>query len=122
MPLFLLMGIFANLLDDRLSTSRPCGAAVERERTGDVLGETTTSLMEKRTCLADRGCFGSLILLRRLPTEVSDREYEWRRLNDGSLGTLAEKWRREGSRVILPIVEAENMAEDEKLEDMSRGV
>ena len=121
MPLFLLIGIFANLLDDRLSLSRACGAAVERERTGDVLGETTTSLMEKRTCLGDRGCFGSLRLLRRLPTELSDREDERRRLNDRSLGTLAEKWRRDGSGVVLPIVEAGNVAEDEKLEGVSRG-
>ena len=120
MPLFLLIGIFANLLDDRLSLSRACGAAVERERTGDVLGETTTSLMEKRTCLADRGCFGSLRLLRRLPIELSDRQDERRRLNDRSLGTLAEKWRRDGSGVVLPIVEAGNVAEDEKLEEVSR--
>lgn len=120
-PLFLLMGIFANLLDDGISISRACGAAVERERTGDVLGETTTSLMEKRTCFADRGCFGSLRLLRRLPTEVSDREDDRRRPSDRSLGKLAEKWRRKGSEVLLTMVEEGNVAEDDKLEEMSRG-
>jgi len=88
---------------------------------GDVLGETTTSLMEKRTCLADRGCFGSLRLLRRLPTEMSDREDDRRRPSDRSLGTLAEKVRRKGSEVLLPMVEEGNLAEDDKLEEIPRG-